>query len=62
MQVQQPVIGFIGIGLMGLPMSLRLVRPVYEVWVWNRSPEKLGPVAVAGASAADRFPDGKGRI
>ncbi|MDH5785217.1 MAG: NAD(P)-dependent oxidoreductase [Chromatiales bacterium] len=49
---RKPVIGFIGIGLMGRPMSTRLVQAGYEVWVWNRSAEKLSPVLDAGAKAA----------
>lgn len=57
MQAQQPVIGFIGIGLMGQPMCLRLVRAGYEVWVWNRTPEKLNPVLTAGARAAESIFD-----
>ncbi len=42
-------LGFIGIGLMGKPMSLRLLDAGFSVNVWNRSPEKLKPVADAGA-------------
>jgi 3-hydroxyisobutyrate dehydrogenase len=42
-------IGFIGIGLMGKPLTLRLLAAGYTVHVWNRSPEKLGDVVVAGA-------------
>lgn len=49
---QKPVIGFIGIGLMGRPISTRLVQAGYEVWVWNRSPAKVAPVVDAGANAA----------
>lgn len=42
-------LGFIGIGLMGTPMTLRLLGAGYRVNVWNRSPEKLQPVIQAGA-------------
>ena len=42
-------LGFIGIGLMGRPMVLRLLGAGYNVNVWNRSPDKLVQVAVAGA-------------
>ena len=45
-------LGFIGIGLMGRPMTLRLLAAGYEVTVWNRSREKLGPVLEKGARAA----------
>ncbi|MDO9106601.1 MAG: NAD(P)-dependent oxidoreductase [Methylovulum sp.] len=43
------VLGFIGIGLMGKPMCLRLLQAGFSVNVWNRSPEKLTPVTDAGA-------------
>lgn len=49
----QQNIGFIGIGLMGRPMTLRLLQAGYSVTVWNRSPDKLAPVVAAGAVAAD---------
>ena len=42
-------LGFIGIGLMGRPMVLRLLGAGYNVNVWNRSPDKLLQVADAGA-------------
>ena len=44
-------LGFIGIGLMGKPMTLRLLNAGFSVNVWNRSPEKLQPVTDAGANA-----------
>jgi 3-hydroxyisobutyrate dehydrogenase len=49
----RPALGFIGIGLIGRPMTLRLLAAGYHVTVWNRSPEKLGPVVERGARAAD---------
>lgn len=42
-------LGFVGIGLMGRPMTLRLLDAGFTVHVWNRSPEKLSEVAAAGA-------------
>ncbi len=39
--MSQPRLGFIGMGLMGVPMSQRLLQAGYEVRVWNRSPERL---------------------
>ena len=42
-------LGFIGIGLMGRPMVLRLLAAGHEVTVWNRSPDKLAPVLDKGA-------------
>jgi len=48
---KKPNLGFIGIGLMGKPMTLRLLNAGFSVNVWNRSPEKLSPVTDAGAKA-----------
>ena len=46
-------LGFLGIGLMGRPMTLRLLAAGHEVTVWNRSRDKLAPVLGKGARAAD---------
>jgi 3-hydroxyisobutyrate dehydrogenase len=46
-------LGFIGIGLMGRPMALRLLAAGYAVAVWNRSTEKLAPVVEKGARAME---------
>jgi 3-hydroxyisobutyrate dehydrogenase len=46
-------LGYIGIGLMGKPMVLRLLAAGHEVTVWNRSRDKLKPVLEKGAKAAD---------
>ncbi|MEI6723443.1 MAG: NAD(P)-dependent oxidoreductase, partial [Betaproteobacteria bacterium] len=48
-----PKLGFIGIGLMGKPMTLRLLAAGYTVGVWNRSKDKLVPVTAKGAVAKD---------
>ena len=45
-------LGYIGIGLMGKPMALRLLAAGHEVTVWNRSKEKLALVLEKGAKAA----------
>jgi len=45
-------LGYIGVGLMGKPMVLRLLAAGHEVTVWNRSPGKLAPVLEKGAKAA----------
>lgn len=45
-------IGFIGIGVMGLPMALNLARAGTPLWVWSRSPEKCEPLRAAGAQLA----------
>ena len=49
----KPKLGYIGIGLMGRPMALRLLAAGYEVTVWNRSREKLAPAVEKGALPAD---------
>ena len=51
--MSQPKLGFIGIGLMGKPMTLRLLAAGYKVAVWNRSRDKLAPVTAKGAIAKD---------
>jgi 3-hydroxyisobutyrate dehydrogenase len=51
MSDNKTTLGFIGIGLMGKPMTLRLLDAGFSVNVWNRSPEKLQPVTDAGAKA-----------
>jgi 3-hydroxyisobutyrate dehydrogenase len=48
----KPKLGYIGIGLMGKPMTLRLLAAGYDVTVWNRSRDKLAPVVEKGAKAA----------
>jgi 3-hydroxyisobutyrate dehydrogenase-like beta-hydroxyacid dehydrogenase len=45
-------IGFVGLGRMGSPMALNLVRAGYPVTVYNRTPEKTRPLAEAGAAVA----------
>jgi len=46
-------IAFLGIGLMGDPMSSNLVKAGYPVTVWNRSVAKTDPVVKLGAKRAD---------
>lgn len=49
MSSAKPKLGFVGIGLMGEPMTLRLLKAGYEVAVWNRTAEKCKTVVAAGA-------------
>lgn len=51
--MNQSRIGFIGMGLMGIPMSLRLFNAGVPITVWNRSPEKTQPLESAGVKVAD---------
>jgi 3-hydroxyisobutyrate dehydrogenase len=46
-------VGFIGLGAMGGPMALNLVRAGTSLVVWNRSPSKCGILAEAGAAVAN---------
>lgn len=47
----RPRLGFIGLGLMGKPMTLRLLAAGYAVAVWNRSRDKMLPLVEKGAQA-----------
>lgn len=46
-------IGFIGIGLMGLPMCKRLLTAGELLWVYNRNGAKCQPLVELGAQQAD---------
>lgn len=50
-------IGFIGMGLMGIPMSCRLVESGYSVSVWNRSPDKTLKPSAVGATVCCSIQD-----
>ncbi|GGB99528.1 3-hydroxyisobutyrate dehydrogenase [Marinobacterium zhoushanense] len=45
-------IGFIGMGLMGVPMSKRLLQAGFPLQVWNRSTDKAAPLQAFGAQIA----------
>ncbi|MDD2558177.1 MAG: NAD(P)-dependent oxidoreductase [Desulfuromonadaceae bacterium] len=45
--------GFIGSGLMGLPMATNLLKAGHQLTVWNRSKEKCAPLLEAGATFVD---------
>jgi 3-hydroxyisobutyrate dehydrogenase-like beta-hydroxyacid dehydrogenase len=45
--------GFIGLGIMGAPMAANLVRAGHEVFEWNRTVAKCGPLVELGARQAD---------
>ncbi|MEU2562074.1 NAD(P)-dependent oxidoreductase [Streptomyces longispororuber] len=45
-------VGFIGLGVMGRPMALRLARSGTEVIVWSRTAAKCAPLRAAGARVA----------
>lgn len=50
--MSSPRLGFIGIGLMGAPMTRRLLDAGFAVTVWNRSPEKAQALEADGATVA----------
>ena len=49
----KPKLGFLGTGLMGSPMTLRLLDAGYSVYIWNRTAEKIISLLENGATAAD---------
>jgi 3-hydroxyisobutyrate dehydrogenase-like beta-hydroxyacid dehydrogenase len=50
-------IGFVGMGIMGSPMALNLLKAGYDVTVWNRTRAKCAEAQTAGATVADSLPD-----
>jgi 2-hydroxy-3-oxopropionate reductase len=44
-------VGFIGLGVMGRPMALNLIRGGYRLLVYGRRPETMAPLVEAGAIA-----------
>jgi 3-hydroxyisobutyrate dehydrogenase-like beta-hydroxyacid dehydrogenase len=49
-------IGFIGLGLMGTPIVLNLLKAGFAVSVWNRTQPKAAPALEAGAGWAETIP------
>ena len=50
-------IGFVGMGIMGSPMALNLLKAGYDVTVWNRTRAKCEEARAAGATIADTLAD-----
>jgi 3-hydroxyisobutyrate dehydrogenase len=48
--MNKPKLGYVGMGIMGLPMTLNLLRSGYDVAVWNRTTSKSKPAIDAGAN------------
>ncbi len=48
----QSKIGFIGLGLMGKPMAMNLVKAGFPVTVWNRTASRADELVAAGAKIA----------
>lgn len=57
MSFAAPTLGFIGLGLMGLPMSRRLLAAGFSVAVWNRTPARCDVLADAGATLVNHPAD-----
>jgi 2-hydroxy-3-oxopropionate reductase len=53
----RPSIGFIGLGIMGLPMARNLLKAGYPVCVYNRTPEKTQTLVAEGATTASTVAD-----
>jgi 3-hydroxyisobutyrate dehydrogenase len=51
--MQKPTLAYLGLGLMGMPMTQRLLAAGYRVHVWNRSRSKLAPALDRGAIEAE---------
>ena len=45
-------VGFIGLGVMGSPMALNILKGGHELTVYDRSPEAIARLVAAGAKAA----------
>jgi 3-hydroxyisobutyrate dehydrogenase-like beta-hydroxyacid dehydrogenase len=48
----KPKVGFMGLGIMGLPMAANILRAGYPLMVYNRTPDKAGPLTTQGAALA----------
>lgn len=51
--MSERTVGFIGLGIMGVPMATNLVRAGFDVVVWARRREAVDELVGAGARAAD---------
>ncbi len=48
----KPAMGLIGLGLMGTPMGLNLLKAGFPLTVWNRTASRAGSLVAAGARLA----------
>jgi 2-hydroxy-3-oxopropionate reductase len=44
-------VGYIGLGIMGRPMALNLLKAGHRLWVFGRRAEAMAPLVAAGATA-----------
>lgn len=54
MGAMSPTIGFVGVGVMGRPMALNLLRAGHRLLVWNRTPTYDELLAAGAEVAADQ--------
>ncbi|GAA3625988.1 NAD(P)-dependent oxidoreductase [Microlunatus ginsengisoli] len=54
---QRAAVGFAGLGVMGRPMALNLVRAGVPLVVWSRTADKTEPARQAGAAVASDIDD-----
>src|SRR6202051_3504650 len=47
-------LGYLGLGMMGFPMTQRLINAGHDVTVWNRSSGKAAPLVEAGGKTRAR--------
>ena len=45
-------VGFIGIGMIGMPMAKNILRGGYDITVHDRMPQKVDEMSAAGARTA----------
>jgi 3-hydroxyisobutyrate dehydrogenase-like beta-hydroxyacid dehydrogenase len=48
----KPKVGFMGLGIMGSAMAANILKGGYPLAVYNRTPDKAGPLADLGAAVA----------
>ena len=53
MAESRPTVGFIGMGIMGAPMAMNILRAGFPLTVYNRTKCKTEPLRQAGATVAD---------
>ncbi len=51
--MSKPSIAFIGLGLMGRPMAVNLIKACFPLAVWNRTSSKMQPLLAQGAKPAE---------
>lgn len=56
------IVGFCGLGRMGLPMATRLLDAGHELVVWNRTTERADELVARGARLADPPADLVGQV